>query len=228
MSVFRRQDDDGLTVLTRALQLGDHRPDLTVDGTIELDRLPDVLFIGRPASAQEQSVVGLFKLLPDGGAIDAAVWAGGFLASSHAMAARNQPLLRELAGARPLGVVSNFTGNLRPCLEELGLLDCFDVVLDSAEVGLRKPDARLFSIAFRAFAPYKQCYLAWVGLVPWLVVLKSASVPAWCSASRALSICFRFIFTSRNPLGSITATCCSPRLSYMYRDCRETTIACGL
>jgi HlyD family secretion protein len=42
------------------------RPDLTVDGTIELERLANVLFVGRPAVGQEQSAVGLFKLQPDG------------------------------------------------------------------------------------------------------------------------------------------------------------------
>jgi HlyD family secretion protein len=42
------------------------RPDLTVDGTIELERLDDVLFVGRPALGQEQSSVGVFKLDLDG------------------------------------------------------------------------------------------------------------------------------------------------------------------
>jgi HlyD family secretion protein len=41
-------------------------PDLSVDGTIELERLADVLYVGRPAFGQEQSTVGLFKLDPDG------------------------------------------------------------------------------------------------------------------------------------------------------------------
>jgi len=40
-------------------------PDLSVDGTIELERLPDVLYVGRPAFGQEQGVVGLFKVQPD-------------------------------------------------------------------------------------------------------------------------------------------------------------------
>lgn len=44
------------------------RPDLSVDGTIELERLADVLFVGRPAFGQEQSAVGLFKLQPNGDA----------------------------------------------------------------------------------------------------------------------------------------------------------------
>jgi HlyD family secretion protein len=41
-------------------------PDLSVDGTIELERLNDVLFVGRPAFGQEQSTVGLFKVDADG------------------------------------------------------------------------------------------------------------------------------------------------------------------
>lgn len=45
------------------------RPDLTVDGTIELERLDDVVYVGRPAFGQEHSTVGLFKLEPDGSAV---------------------------------------------------------------------------------------------------------------------------------------------------------------
>lgn len=40
------------------------RPDLSVDGTIELERLADVLYVGRPVFGQPNSVVGLFKLDP--------------------------------------------------------------------------------------------------------------------------------------------------------------------
>lgn len=38
------------------------RPDLSIDGTIELERLNDVVFVGRPAFGQEKSTVGIFKL----------------------------------------------------------------------------------------------------------------------------------------------------------------------
>src|SRR5882724_6977535 len=41
-------------------------PDLSVEGTIELERLKDVLFVGRPVFGQAQSVVSMFKLAPDG------------------------------------------------------------------------------------------------------------------------------------------------------------------
>jgi HlyD family secretion protein len=41
------------------------RPELSVDGTIELERLDDVLFVGRPAQGQPESLVGLFRLEKD-------------------------------------------------------------------------------------------------------------------------------------------------------------------
>ena len=42
------------------------RPDLTVDGTIELERMDDILFVGRPVFGQEESVVSLFRVEADG------------------------------------------------------------------------------------------------------------------------------------------------------------------
>src|SRR5258706_5583229 len=40
-------------------------PDLSVEGTIELERLKDVMYVGRPVFGQPQSTVSLFKLAPD-------------------------------------------------------------------------------------------------------------------------------------------------------------------
>ncbi len=42
------------------------RPDLSVDGVIELERIPEVTFVGRPAYGQEGSPVSMFKLDQDG------------------------------------------------------------------------------------------------------------------------------------------------------------------
>ncbi len=42
------------------------RPDLSVDGTVELEHLNDVVFTGRPAFGEEHSTVGIFKLDPSG------------------------------------------------------------------------------------------------------------------------------------------------------------------
>jgi HlyD family secretion protein len=42
------------------------RPDLSVDGTIEIERLANILYVGRPVQGQPNSTVSLFKLV-DGG-----------------------------------------------------------------------------------------------------------------------------------------------------------------
>jgi HlyD family secretion protein len=42
------------------------RPDLSVDGTIELENPKDVLYVGRPVHGQSDSTIGLFKLVEDG------------------------------------------------------------------------------------------------------------------------------------------------------------------
>jgi HlyD family secretion protein len=42
------------------------RPDLSVDGTVELERLSEVVYVGRPVFGQPNSLVGLFKLESDG------------------------------------------------------------------------------------------------------------------------------------------------------------------
>jgi len=42
------------------------RPDLSVDGTVDLERLDNVLYVGRPAFGQEDSTISLFKLDADG------------------------------------------------------------------------------------------------------------------------------------------------------------------
>jgi HlyD family secretion protein len=41
-------------------------PQLSVEGTIEIERLADVLYVGRPVHGDENSKVGLFKVTPDG------------------------------------------------------------------------------------------------------------------------------------------------------------------
>ncbi len=42
------------------------RPDLSVDGTIDLDRMTNVVYVGRPAFGNENSTISLFKLGSDG------------------------------------------------------------------------------------------------------------------------------------------------------------------
>ena len=42
------------------------RPDLSVDGTITIENLRNVLYVGRPVHGQSDSTIGLFKLVDDG------------------------------------------------------------------------------------------------------------------------------------------------------------------
>lgn len=46
-----------------------------------------------------------------------------------------------------LGLISNYYGNVETVLEEAGLKKYFDVIIDSAVVGIRKPDKKIFELA---------------------------------------------------------------------------------
>jgi HlyD family secretion protein len=52
-------------VLDGALPAG-ARPDLSVDGTIEIERLRDVVYTGLPANGRSNSTIAMFKLTEDG------------------------------------------------------------------------------------------------------------------------------------------------------------------
>jgi HlyD family secretion protein len=46
------------------------RPDLSVEGTVQIEKLDNIMYIGRGAAAQEQSTVDIFKVAPDGGSAE--------------------------------------------------------------------------------------------------------------------------------------------------------------
>ena len=52
------------------------RPDLTVDGVIELERLANVLYTGRPVQGSDGATVALFKVMPNGDAVQTNVTLG--------------------------------------------------------------------------------------------------------------------------------------------------------
>jgi putative hydrolase of the HAD superfamily len=52
----------------------------------------------------------------------------------------------------PVAVVSNSEGTLERVLDELRVLDAFDLVVDSGLVGFEKPDPRIFRIALDRFS----------------------------------------------------------------------------
>jgi HlyD family secretion protein len=67
------------------------RPDLSVDGTVELERLDDVVYVGRPAFGQEKSTVGLFKLTESGEAVRVSVQLGRSSVNTIEIVAGLQP-----------------------------------------------------------------------------------------------------------------------------------------
>lgn len=58
------------------------RPDLTVDGVIELERLDNVLYTGRPVQGSDNTTIGLFKLAGDDEAVQTSVAIGRTSVSS--------------------------------------------------------------------------------------------------------------------------------------------------
>jgi HAD superfamily hydrolase (TIGR01509 family) len=101
----------------------------------------------------EAQVAILCTLLPDGSLMDVRGIADRVHADAMGMIARNRPILAALRAHYRLGVVSNFTGNLVPCLEELALADLFDAVTDSGVLGIAKPDPVPFTTTLEALGP---------------------------------------------------------------------------
>jgi FMN phosphatase YigB (HAD superfamily) len=108
-----------------------------------LVRVPGITAIGFRAMLDLQAALVLARL-PDGLTLLRERIVDDFHARSLAVIRRNQLLLDRLQRSFRLAVVSNFTGNLGPCLEELDLMRYFSAVADSGRVGATKPDPRLF------------------------------------------------------------------------------------
>ncbi len=80
----------------------------------------------------------------------AAQIAGAFFEDSLAAVRRNLGLLRRLRPRYRLGIISNNYGNLDAICRQTGLSDFIKVMVDSALVGVCKPDARIFYTAMDA------------------------------------------------------------------------------
>ncbi|HKW42091.1 MAG TPA: HAD family hydrolase [Gemmatimonadales bacterium] len=104
--------------------------------------LPDIRRLAFHAAIEALARL-LVSRLPD--RVDAGEIAERVHGEAVAVVGRNRPVLERLRRRFRLGVVSNFTGNLQPCLEELGLARLFVTLSDSTLVGWTKPDARIFT-----------------------------------------------------------------------------------
>jgi FMN hydrolase / 5-amino-6-(5-phospho-D-ribitylamino)uracil phosphatase len=117
-----------------------------------LEQLPGIRRMGFRAMIDAQAEL-LRTLLPSGGGSGRAHgMAERFHAAALRAVDRNRAVLASLRQQYRLAVVSNFTGNLDRCLDELGIRSYFDVIADSAVHGVSKPDPTLFLRTLDALA----------------------------------------------------------------------------
>jgi HAD superfamily hydrolase (TIGR01509 family) len=123
------------------------------------------------------------------------------------------PALNALRGlGLPLAVLSNFAVGLEGLLRRLGLRDYFDFCIVSAEVGLAKPDPRIFDLAVaRAGRPRDRLLYvgdhvgddiqgAWgAGLDAVLVDRSGRQAGAACPRIRSLMELVDYVFTPSQP-----------------------------
>ncbi|WP_028911894.1 HAD family hydrolase [Prevotella sp. MA2016] len=64
--------------------------------------------------------------------------------------ARSREVLLQLKGRYPMVLVSNFYGNIATVLQEFKLDGIFDTIIESAVVGVRKPDPQIFTLGVEA------------------------------------------------------------------------------
>lgn len=76
-----------------------------------------------------------------------------------------RPVLSYLAARYPMVLVSNFYGNINAVLTDFGLDTCFRAVIESAVVGVRKPDPEIFRLGVEALS-----------LSPWEVLVVGDSL----------------------------------------------------
>lgn len=65
-----------------------------------------------------------------------------------------RPVIAALHSRYPVALVSNFYGNLHAVIDDFGLTDCFDAVIESAVAGVRKPDPAIFTLGVNALAGF--------------------------------------------------------------------------
>lgn len=69
---------------------------------------------------------------------------------AKANVAKSKEVLQALAKKYPLVLVSNFYGNIESVLKDFGIYECFKTVVESARVGVRKPDSAIFELGVKA------------------------------------------------------------------------------
>lgn len=76
--------------------------------------------------------------------------AGRCYEAARQAVAEAEPVLRQLAARYPMVLVSNFYGNVEAVITDMGIRDCFSAIIESAVVGVRKPDPAIFALGVDA------------------------------------------------------------------------------
>lgn len=131
-----------------------------------------------------------------------------FLADARVCLASNAPILERLARRYRLGVVSNFYGNLETVCDNAQVRRYFGVIVDSARVGLTKPDPRIFMTAVEA-----------LGVEPARAVMVGDSLARDMAGARAAGLAHIWLTQAQERLGR---PCCpGDRVIRSLRDLEE-------
>ncbi|MEG1575061.1 MAG: HAD family hydrolase [Bacteroidales bacterium] len=66
--------------------------------------------------------------------------------AARSIVEKNRTILETLHAKYPMALVTNFYGNISSVIADYGIADCFDTIVESAVVGVRKPSPEIFSI----------------------------------------------------------------------------------
>ncbi len=117
----------------------------------------------------------------------------------------NLPLLARLAGPYRLGIVSNFYGNLATVCDNAKVAQFFSVIVDSAQVGLLKPNPRIFLRAVED-----------LGVAPGQAIFVGDSFPRDMVGARAAGM--PHIWLVEDPAGRGAPCCPGDRTVRSLRD----------
>lgn len=143
-------------------------------------------------------------LRPDDVALGSRI-AARFLADARACFVSNAPILERLARRHRLGIVSNFYGNLATVCDNAQVRRYFGVIVDSARVGLSKPDPRIFMTAVQA-----------LGIEPGRTVMVGDSLARDMAGARAAGMAH--IWLTRAPERQGRPCCPGDRVIRSLRD----------
>jgi FMN phosphatase YigB (HAD superfamily) len=134
--------------------------------------------------------------------------AARFLADAQSCFDSNAPILERLARRYRLGIVSNFYGNLATVCDNAQVRRYFGVIVDSARVGISKPDPRIFMQAIDA-----------LGIEPGRAVMVGDSLARDMAGARAAGMAH--IWLTQEPTRQGRPCCPGDRVIPSLRDLEE-------